>query len=604
MTTDSRTTVETTDFVGPTGNATPKYEVRNPLTRALLRRFLREVDATIVAASPSSILDVGCGEGVVTERLAKVSGAPIVGIDLGDDALRAEWERRESERVSFQAASAYELPFEDDSFDCVCAIEVLEHLERPSNALAEMARVARRTLLLSVPREPFWRASHVLAGRDVRQLGNTPGHINHWSSRDFERFVAGAGDVRRMRRPFPWTIVLASPRLHEPPARGDRVVRPSEHRTSSRSPAAPKTHRHALRVLYFGTYERHYPRNAQVISSLRSAGVHVVESHVPVWEDQQHKFGLGARSAARLASAELRLLRRQETDFDVMIVGYPGHFDMPRARRVAGRRPLVFNPLLSLYDSVILDRGRWGDGSIPARVLRAVDRRAMRLADLTVADTKAHADYFACLADIDRGKVEVCLLGAEEPLFQAGWRRSDDFYCLFFGKMIPLHGLDVIIEAARLAPEIEFRIAGTGQLEGLLESNLPGNVHWLKWIDHDRIPKELWAAGCSLGIFGTTEKASRVIPNKAYEALACGTPLVTSDTKASRELLVDGKSALLVPPGDAQALANAVRRIARDAELANGLSDGGLAVYRERASEAVLGQRWRGVLEQTVRLRS
>ncbi len=225
-----------------------------------------------------------------------------------------------------------------------------------------------------------------------------------------------------------------------------------------------------MRVLYYGTYERHYPRNAQVISCLRRAGVEVAECHVPVWEDRQHKFGIGVTSGAKLALAQLRLLRRRpEGAFDVVVVGYPGHFDMARARRVAGSRPLVFNPLLSLYDSVIQDRGRWSETSVPARMLAAIDRRAMRLADVTVADTEVHADYFAELAQIPRNRIEVCFLGAEEPLFRPGWKRSEPFYCLFFGKMIPLHGLDTILEAARLVPEVRFKIAGTGQLEGLLE---------------------------------------------------------------------------------------------------------------------------------------
>jgi glycosyltransferase involved in cell wall biosynthesis len=355
-----------------------------------------------------------------------------------------------------------------------------------------------------------------------------------------------------------------------------------------------------VRVLYFGTYERDYPRNAQVISCLRRAGVEVAERHVPVWEDKEHKFGIGLGSAVRLARAELRLLRRPAVPFDAMIVGYPGHFDIPRARRIAGGRPLVFNPLLSLYDSLVLDRGRWSEQSLPARALRAIDRRSLRLADVVVADTDAHADYFAELAGIDRSSIEVCFLGAEEPLFGPGWKPPESFHCLFYGKMIPLHGLDTILSAARLVPEIPFRIAGTGQLEGLLETGLPANVEWERWLEHDRIPDELRGAGCALGIFGTTEKAARVIPNKAYEALACGTPLVTADTPASRELLVDGESALLVPPGDPSSLASAIRRLAADPELARKLSAGGLRVYGERASEDALGPRWRSLLERLV----
>jgi SAM-dependent methyltransferase len=145
----------------------------------------------------------------VTERLAAVADAHVVGVDLGSDELREHWRLREGERVSFHAASAYDLPFEDGSFDCVCALEVLEHLERPRDALTELSRVSRRWLLVSVPREPAWRITHLLAGRDVRSLGNTPGHVNHWSSRDFERLVSEYARVVRARRPFPWTVVLA-----------------------------------------------------------------------------------------------------------------------------------------------------------------------------------------------------------------------------------------------------------------------------------------------------------------------------------------------------------------------------------------------------------
>ncbi len=196
------------DFVGPTGNATEKYAARNPVTRRLLARFLREIDDTVTDLRPSSLLDVGCGEGIVTERLARLTGVTTVGVDLGDEPMRAHWDERARGLLTFAPASAYELPFDEGSFDCVCALEVLEHLERPRDALAEMARVAARALVLSVPREPVWRAAHLLAGRDVRALGNTPGHINHWSSGAFRRFVSEFGAVRRVSRPFPWTVVV------------------------------------------------------------------------------------------------------------------------------------------------------------------------------------------------------------------------------------------------------------------------------------------------------------------------------------------------------------------------------------------------------------
>jgi glycosyltransferase involved in cell wall biosynthesis len=353
-----------------------------------------------------------------------------------------------------------------------------------------------------------------------------------------------------------------------------------------------------LRVLYFGTYERDYPRNAQVISCLRGAGVEVVERHIDVWEGERHKFGVGPRAALRLARAQLALLRRPAEPFDAVVVGYPGQLDLVAARRVARGRPLVFNPLVSLTDTLVEDRERFGPGSVAARLLRAIDRRALRGADVVVADTDANAAYLATLANLPPGRVETCFVGAEERVFGPGWRRPERFVALFVGKLIPLHGLETILAAAALAPEVPFRVVGSGQLEPLLEQRGP-NVEWVEWVEYERLPEELHRAGCALGVFGTTAKAGRVIPNKTFQALACGTPLVTADTPAARELLRDGETALLVPPGDAAALAAAVTRLAADGRLAERVSAGGLEAYRARASEAVLGARWRALLERT-----
>jgi glycosyltransferase involved in cell wall biosynthesis len=352
-----------------------------------------------------------------------------------------------------------------------------------------------------------------------------------------------------------------------------------------------------LKILYFGTYERDYPRNAQVISCLRGAGVDVVERHVSVWDGREHKWSVGPLSALRVAWAEARLTLPMHGEFDAVVVGYPGHFDMPRARRLARRRPLVFNPLVSLADTLVGDRGRFADGSLAARVLAKIDRRALRLADLVVADTDANADFLAELGGLPRERVATAFVGAEERLFRPAWRPAERFTCLFVGKLIPLHGLETILAAAELAPELPFRIVGSGQLDHLLETR-PANVEWERWIDYDRLPDAYWEAGCALGVFGTSAKARRVIPNKAFQALASGTPLVTADTPAARELLADGESALLVPPGDPAALAAALRRLAAERELALRLSAGGRAAYEAQASEGVLGARWRELIER------
>jgi len=356
-----------------------------------------------------------------------------------------------------------------------------------------------------------------------------------------------------------------------------------------------------VRVVYFGTYERDYPRNTQVISCLRRAGVEVTERHEGVWESSRHNWAAGGGGFLRLLQAELRLaLRGRPGDADAVIVGYPGQLDMPLARLLSGHKPLVFNPLVSLSETLVDDRERFGPGSPPAVALRVLDRLALRRADLVVADTEENADFFAALGGISRERVEVCFVGAEERVFQPVWQLHTPFHALFVGKLIPLHGLPTILAAAALAPEVRFRIVGSGQLETLLRAG-PPNVDWIRWVEYERLPEELAQAGCALGIFGTSSKARRVIPNKAFQALACGVPLVTADTPAARELLVDEVSALLVPPGDPGALAAAIRRLSGDASLAQRLAAGGRAAYDARASEVVLGGRWRGLLEQLVR---
>jgi len=322
-----------------------------------------------------------------------------------------------------------------------------------------------------------------------------------------------------------------------------------------------------------------------VISCLRRAGVEVSERHVPVWEGREHKWRAGAGTAARLAAAELKLRRRVDEDFDAVIVGYPGHLDLGAARRVARGRPVVFNALVSVSDTLVGDRGRFRARGLAGRALRAIDRRAFAAADLVVSDTAANAALFRSLG---ARRVEVCLVGAEERLFRPGWAGGGPV--LFVGKLIPLHGLETILAAARLAPEARFRVVGSGQLGRLLDDR-PPNVEHVAWVDYERLPDELHRAGCALGVFGTSAKAARVIPNKVFQALACGTPVVTADTPAARELLRDGESALLVPPGDPRALADALARVTPE------LGEGGLAAYRAHASEDVLGARWRALIE-------
>ncbi len=193
----------------PTGNTYDKYGSSNRVVRRLMAGFDSALDELWERAAPESVLDVGCGEGVLTERFARqLEGGHVVGIDLEDPKLRDEWARRTRPNLEFRAVGGSDLPFRDGEFDVACAIEVLEHVPDPEHTLAEMVRVARRHVLVSVPREPLWRALNMLRGSYVRQWGNTPGHVNHWSKPGFLDFANAHGTIAAIRSPFPWTMVL------------------------------------------------------------------------------------------------------------------------------------------------------------------------------------------------------------------------------------------------------------------------------------------------------------------------------------------------------------------------------------------------------------
>jgi 2-polyprenyl-3-methyl-5-hydroxy-6-metoxy-1,4-benzoquinol methylase len=193
----------------PTGNTFNKYGSTNPVVRRLMAGFEGSLAELFSRAAPGSVLDVGCGEGILTHRWAEQLGdRRVVGIDLQDPKLEAEWATRRRDNLTFRATPGGEIPFDDGEFELVAAIEVLEHVPDPERTVAEMARVSSGHLLVSVPREPLWRALNIARGAYIRQLGNTPGHVNHFSKSAIVSLCARHGDVIETRSPFPWTMVL------------------------------------------------------------------------------------------------------------------------------------------------------------------------------------------------------------------------------------------------------------------------------------------------------------------------------------------------------------------------------------------------------------
>lgn len=190
------------------GNAYDKYGSANPVVRAMMRGFFGAFDEILVHAAPDSVLDVGCGEGVVTTRIRDRigPGRRVVGLDRDVPELRAAWPL--SPDIEFTTGDARALTYADDEFDMVSLVEMLQLVDDAPRALAEAARVARRWVLVTTPREPLWRVLNVARGAYVRELGNTPGHVHHFSRRDIVRLAGDIGRVELVRSRVPWILTL------------------------------------------------------------------------------------------------------------------------------------------------------------------------------------------------------------------------------------------------------------------------------------------------------------------------------------------------------------------------------------------------------------
>jgi 2-polyprenyl-3-methyl-5-hydroxy-6-metoxy-1,4-benzoquinol methylase len=192
------------------GNYYDKYHARNPIARRLMAGFLDAFDELSQSVPVRTAYEVGCGEGQLALRLLR-RGVTVRGCDL--DAPVVETARRALAEAGYtpelSARSVYDVAPGEAAADLVVCCEVLEHVPEPALALRVLAREARPHLLLSVPREPIWRVLNMARGRYLGSLGNTPGHLQHWSTGAFVELVGSVAEVLQVRTPLPWTMILA-----------------------------------------------------------------------------------------------------------------------------------------------------------------------------------------------------------------------------------------------------------------------------------------------------------------------------------------------------------------------------------------------------------
>ena len=375
-----------------------------------------------------------------------------------------------------------------------------------------------------------------------------------------------------------------------------------------------------MRVVYWGTYDIGKPRNRILIQGLRENGFEVIECHAHVWQGVEDKSQVLSwrqrlRHGLRWLAAYPGLLWRYLwlPKHDLVMVGYLGQLDVLLIRPLTWLRrvPLVWDTFLSLHDTVVEDRGLIGPRHPVAAALFAWEWLALRSADLLLVDTDAHGRFFSQRYGVNPRRLRRVFVGAEPRAFfpQAdnGKDRAQDepdenrpYTVLFYGQFIPLHGMPTIARAAKMCADsgIRWEVIGDGQeatrFRALLDEEGPAELSWTPWVPYLELAQRIHQADVCLGIFGTSNKARRVIPNKVFQILAAGHALITADTAAVRELLEPGPGIILVPPGDPEALAAAIVEMrARDSRAAAEQ----LADLRARITPKVIGHDLVEVLE-------
>jgi len=362
-----------------------------------------------------------------------------------------------------------------------------------------------------------------------------------------------------------------------------------------------------MKVCYFGTYERKYPRNRVVIEGLRKNKVKVKECHIPLWEKVEDKTGLGCRFFLQVPIVYLKLILKylKRGSSDALIVGYIGQPDVIIAWFLT-RKPIIFNPMTSLYDTIVLDRKMFREGSIKAKFMHFIDKLSFKLADIVCADTLEHKKYFIEEFNLNPKKVKTLYIGAQEYIFfPRKTKKKKGTKVLFYGKFTPLHGTSYIIKAAKLLEKknIKFEIIGKGQTYEddlkLAKKLKLKNVNFIEWVPYAQLPEHIADADiCLGGHFGSGEKAGRVIPNKTYQMMAMKKPIIVSDSEASREGgFVNKENSIFCKMMDEKAIADSILLLSKNKKLQDKIAKNSYDLFKKRYSVHSVGKEMKEIIE-------
>ena len=338
-----------------------------------------------------------------------------------------------------------------------------------------------------------------------------------------------------------------------------------------------------MKVCYFGIYSPTYSRNKILISGLRQNGVEVLEC-------RSNKKGVAKYFDLMQKHWQIR------NAYDVMVVGFPG-FQAVILAKLITRKPVILDAFLSMYDSMVSDRKSVLRNSLRARYFWWLDKIAMSLADRVLIDTNEHKRYLSQEFGITAEKIKRIFVGADTDVFypRESVANTGVFRVLFYGTYIPLHGIEYIIRAAKILekdPSIKFRLVGDGQEKKKIllfsEQLKIRNIDFVSNVPLVDLSDMVLSSDICLGIFGNTEKATRVIANKVYEVVAMAHPIITGDSLALRELFTPDEICM-VPMSSPEAIADAIVGIKANREQALIIAKRGYQKLITTASVGALG---------------
>ncbi|PAD71866.1 hypothetical protein CHH67_23810 [Paenibacillus campinasensis] len=348
-------------------------------------------------------------------------------------------------------------------------------------------------------------------------------------------------------------------------------------------------------VCYFGSHKRDYSRNNIIRKGLLQNGIEVI--------DCSSRCNVMLRSLV-LIFKFLKIFKK----IDVIIVSEMSHAAMPCAKLLAliFRKRIIFDPLISAYDTIVEDRKLIKKGSLLSKIILQLDKACMKMSDTVIADTEEHAEYFSKQMGIKKNKIKVIPVGADTDIYypsKTKFKGNQKFSVLFQGTYIPLHGIRYIIEAAeqlKKNKDIHFILIGKGQEydEIMAKSNKMEleNVTFLPMLSQSELREQINKSDLCLGIFGETNKAKRVIPNKVYQYLACSKPIITGESQAVRRLLQHEENVYFCEMANAEALSRAILALKEDVHLRGEIARNGHELFLNHFTPNHIGGKFSEVI--------